>query len=231
MIDKKNFVAIIVIMLVGIVSTIMIAFSMQPGNPDGVNYIPKRVLDLQTGELGIPEAEAASEECNPRLEEVQSKIPFELLTPTVLPSNYALRSAGFLTEDSVLLKFSDQNTCGGNLSLKNGAIYLAAGLLDESSAATNGVDYTTKEHKRLTAAGISDTQIFNLDSTPTRYAVGYPAGVGESIIINEKNEVLLTENYDYPADLWVVDDSNGTIYRITAFMPLEDLVAIAESLE
>lgn len=230
---KRNSILIGSIAAFAVILTVSIYLQgQQSSNLVGIDYIPKHVLDLKTGEMGVQQAEAASQQCNPNIEEVKSKVPFKLLVPTVLPDGYDLRSAGSITDDSILLKFSDKDTCGENLSLKDGAIYYAAGLLSIATTETNGADYVAKEHARFIDAGINDAQIFNINDTSTRYAVGYPAGVGESLIINEKNgEVLLTENYDYAADLWVVDDQNHTVYRITAFMPLEDLVAIGKSLE
>lgn len=190
----------------------------------GITYIPKRILDLQTGDE-LPRAEAAST-CGQDLATVKSKAPFPILTPTMLPQGYMLKSVDFVAPDRATLQYSDGNVCGENAKkLRDGVIELVAGPLSTISDAKTGQEYIDSLMKNWANANATT---FDFGG---KYAVGYPAGVGTSRTIDENNVVVHTYKYDYPASIWLVDDSTGTVYRLTGYVPLEDLAKIAQSLK
>lgn len=190
----------------------------------GIVYIPKRILGIQTGNE-LPRAEATST-CGQDLATVKSKALFPILTPTTLPQGYSLKSVDFVSPDRATLQYFDGNVCGENAKrLRDGVFELVAGPLGTISDAKTGQEYAETQMKNWANANAT-TLVFG-----GKYAIGYPAGVGASRAIDENNVVVYTQNYDYPASIWIVDDSTGTAYRLTGYTPFEDLVKIAQSLK
>ncbi len=223
------------ITMVGIAGAVMLAIlafayaasltnSERNNDTNAVTYISKRILTLQTSNE-LPRADATSI-CGQSLDQVKADAKFPVLTPTTLPEGYSLKSADYLPPDRVTLQYADGNVCGEDAQkLKDGVIELVAGPLNTISDAKSGQEYVDKLVKNWEKANAT---AFDFDG---KHAVGYPAGVGTSEAIDENDEVVHTYQYDYPASIWVVDDSSGTVYRLTAYTPIEDLAAVARSLK
>lgn len=225
----KKIASIAGVAVLGVVLAVVFAAALvQSGNrssdEQGVTYIPKRILGLQTGDE-LPRAEAVST-CGQALDTIKSRAPFPVLTPTTLPQGYSLKSTDFVAPDRVTLQYSDGNVCGDNAKkLKDGVLELVAGPLSTISDAKTGQEYADNLAKSWRNANATT---FDFGG---KYAIGYPAGVGTSKTIDENNVVVHTYKYDYPASIWVVDDSTGTVYRLTGYVPLEDLSKVAQSLK
>jgi hypothetical protein len=216
-----------VVAVIGIVLAFA-ATAVGPASPENVTYIPKNVLTLQTGSAMLPEAEGATT-CGASLEDVRHNVGFTVRTPTVLPEGYALKAVDLSPPDSLYLKYSDRPVCGGDgMKLKDGALQLTQGPLRAMTTENSGSDYIKKQIPKYEELQM-DAKYIELENG--MIAFGYPAGVGVSEARDENNEVVHTEQYDYAADLWVFDDKTSSVYYFKAFMPLEDLVRIAESLE
>lgn len=218
------------IMVVGIAGAVILAilafaYSTLTNSKENntVIYIPKQILTLQTSNE-LPRADATSI-CGRSLDQVKADAKFPVLTPTTLPEGYSLKSADYLPPDRVTLLYADGNVCGENAQkLKDGVIELVAGPLNTISDAKNGQEYVNK----LVNWEKANATAFDFDG---KHAVGYPAGVGTSKAIDENDKVVYTYQYDYPASIWVVDDFSGTVYRLMAYTPIENLATIARSLK
>ncbi|MEP0824067.1 MAG: hypothetical protein HRF40_01125 [Nitrososphaera sp.] len=221
---KYQIASIAGVAILGALLVAVFAPTASPEGEQGMSYIPKRILGLQTGDE-LPSAEAA-EACGESLETIKSEAPFPVLTPGTLPEGYSLKSADYVPPDRVTLHYFDANVCGDNAGrLRDGVIELVAGPLNTITDARNGQEYVDRLVESWQKANAT---AFNFDGKP---AVGYPAGVGTSRAIDENGEVVHTYQYDYPASIWVVDDTTSTVYKLTGYIPLEDLTVIARSLK
>jgi|SRR5581483_6115868 len=224
---NKKIASIVGVAVLGAILTVVFAMTLtqsNSGDTQDITYIPKHVLGLQT-DNELPRAEATSA-CGQDLTTIKSKAPFRVVEPTVLPQGYSLKSTDFVAPDRVTLQYSDGNVCGENAKrLRDGVIELVAGPLSTISNAKTGQEYTDSLAKNWTNVNATT---FDFGG---KHAIGYPAGVGTSKATDENNIVVQTYQYDYPASIWVVDDSTSTAYRLTAYIPLEDLAKIAESLK
>ncbi|HEX6560920.1 MAG TPA: hypothetical protein VF016_02715 [Nitrososphaera sp.] len=195
---------------------------------NAMTYIPKHVLGLTTGDVPPSEDQSAST-CGESVDSAQAKVSFKMLTPHVLPEGYSLKAATAQPE-AVQLFYFDGNVCGeGNKSLKDGVVkVIAAPLTSADRDAKDGKEYVTKKYDTYVGSGMNATVISLKNGMQ---AVAYPAGVGTSKTIDENNRVIMEDNYDYAASIYAVDDTNHAVYRVQAFLPLEDLVSIAGSLQ
>jgi hypothetical protein len=223
----KMIASIAAVAVLGAIVTVVFATTLTQStssNEQGITYMPKRILGLQTGDE-LPRAEAAST-CGQALETIKSRTPFPVLTPTMLPQGYSLKSTDFVAPDRVTLQYSDGNVCGDNAKkLKDGVIELVAGPLSTISAAKTGQEYADSLARNWVNVNATT---FDFGG---KHAIGYPVGVGTSKTTDENNIVVHTYKYDYPASIWVVDDTTGTVYRLTGYLPLEDLAKITQSLK
>lgn len=191
-----------------------------------ISYIPKRILTLKVDDLSLPQVDA-SVICDETLASVKQKAPFPVLTPTVMLEGYSFKGAQYVEPSRVHLKYSDSNVCGENAkTLRDGVIEIIAGPLDTAFEAKNGTEFVAKFVENSASTKNVETFVFN-----GKKAVGFPAGVGKSIVIDENDTIINEGSFDYPATVFVVDDSSKMIYRLNGFVPLEDLVKISESLK
>jgi hypothetical protein len=223
---SKIIIPIGVAAVIGVI--LAFAASAGPTDSESMTYIPKRVLTLQTGSTMLPEAEAAAT-CGESLEHVRSIVSISVRTPTTLPEGYALKAVDFSPPNTIYMKFSDGPVCGGDgMKLRDGVIELNQGPLSALTTEKSGADYIQQQLPKYEASQMgAETYEF----ANGLIAIGYPAGVGTSEAIDENNVVVHSEKYDYPASIWAFDDRSQTIYYLKAYLPLEDLVKIAESLK
>lgn len=210
-------IAVVAISFVGIISI---------PTSDNITYIKKQILTISTEEQ-LPIAEAAVT-CDQSISEVKASAPFPVLTPTVMLEGYSLKGAEYIAPDRVSLKYSDGNVCGQNAkTLRDGVIEIIAGPLNTASDAKDGSEFVSRFVENAAKKNTEvQTYIFN-----GKNAVGYQAGLGKSLTIDENNQVILEESFDYPATVFLVDDNTKTLYRLNGFVPLEDLSYIAQSLK
>ncbi|MGI0016518.1 MAG: hypothetical protein ACREBU_24110, partial [Nitrososphaera sp.] len=114
------------------------------------------------------------------------------------------------------------------MKLRDGAIELVAAPLSALTTEKSGADYIAMQEPKYDEKGMNAQP---LDLSNGMKAIGYASGIGTSRAIDENDVAVHSEEYDYAADIWVFDDDTKTVYRITAFLPFEDLVKIAESLK
>jgi hypothetical protein len=219
-------IAAVIVISAAVIPTTLAGRTGEQGN---MTYIPKRVLTLQTQET-LPTAEAAST-CDNTLETARSQVPFPVKTPSVLPEGYRLQSVTVTPGVYVLMKYYDGAVCGPDgKSLRDGVLEIAADSFSQYTANENAEEYINRIANGYRDHGINAT---TYQFSPTIHAVAYPAGIGTSNAydVDQNNKLVHSYQYDYPASIRLVDDSNGTVHNLTAFLPVEDLVKIAESLK
>lgn len=228
----QNKRTILLISGIGVVALIAgLVVIVQLASPDAetltFTYIPKRVLTLSTGDVAAPYAEAAST-CGESLDSAREKASFTLLAPSVMLESYTLKAAVAQAE-LVQLFYSDGEVCGDNAkTLVDGVVRVYATPMSRATDAADGTQYVTEQQKFYQDNGISAT---TYSFSNGMKAVGYPAGIGTSNTIDEKGDNIMQSNYDYPATIFIIDDKEKVAYKFEAFIPLEDLVKIASSLQ
>lgn len=192
---------------------------------DKVTFIDKRLLPVSSGSTNYY-AEAAFQ-CGESLNTIKSKAPFAILTPKVLPSGYQLQGADYANADRVILRYSDSNVCGPDgKRLRDGVLEVV--VAPTSSLAKNGTAFINSEYEGFKSReSLAATKFTLSNGNP---AFGYPSGVGTSKTYGDNDQLMKEEKFDYPAVVFVADEKTQTLYGLKAFMPMEDLVKIAESL-
>ncbi|WP_148699917.1 hypothetical protein [Candidatus Nitrososphaera evergladensis] len=176
--------------------------------------------------------------CGQPIEIVKARAPFAVPLPTALPAGYSLQYADYSGVKEVFMEFYNSTICGGDgpKSLHDGTIEIRIDPFSERIAGTNaaeridGSQYTEGRFQTLQNAGSIDARKYAF-SDGNRHAVGYNAGTGTSVAVDENNVTIHAEQYDYPSSLWVVDDEKDIIYRLEAHMPIDELARIAESMK
>lgn len=171
----------------------------------------------------------ASLNCGKSLDEIQSQTPFDIKTPKLLPEGYSLRNTDNAAPGIILLFYADGNVCGDNAQgLDDGVIEIVIAFSpdgDDNEASgddflnhykakyeKNNVDYKTN----VTRNGL--------------YMIGTGEGKGKTTVIDENDDIIREEEFDDPARVRVLDTNSGAGYLFRAFMPLDDLMKIAQSL-
>lgn len=195
---------------------------------DAVTYIPKNVLSLQTGETDRLVAEA-SFNCGKSLDEIQSQTPIDILTPKVLPEGYSLRNTDNAAPGRILLHYADGNVCGDNAKrLTDGVIEIVIAYPPNGAENKADGEAFLNYYEGKYEDGNIDYQTIVTENG--LYMIAIEAGIGKSVTIDENDEIIHEDEFDYPARVRVFDKENGVGYMIKAFMPVEDLLNIAKSL-
>lgn len=224
----KSTSKIIITSIAAIVAISVIALALTLSSPrtdSDVTYIPKRVL---TPELETSPTYSEPVQCGESLESIRDRAPFRILVPALLPDGYALQGSDYSISDTVILAYADANVCGADgKKLKDGMLEIVVTTLD-SLGYTIGNDFVDAQARTYEGRELG-VQTYTFDNG--NRAIGYPVGIGTSKVIDENDNVINQENYNYPASVMMVDEDSKTAYSLRAFMPLEDLVKIAQSMK
>lgn len=195
---------------------------------DKITYIPKNVLTLQTGETNVQIAEA-SFNCGKSIQAIQAETPSKILTPKVLPQGYSLRGADNAAPGRIILKYADGNVCGENAKkLDDGVIEIVVAFSpDGENSSVNGQKFIESYAEKYDKNNIKYKSLVIKNNL---YVIGTEAGIGKSVVIDENNVIIHTEQYDDPARVYVLDESGKTAYVIRAFLPFGQILQIAQSL-
>lgn len=167
--------------------------------------------------------------CGKSLDEIQSQTPFDIKTPKLLPEGYSLRNTDNAAPGIILLFYADGNVCGENAKgLDDGVIEIVIAFSpDGDDNEVNGEDFLNHYKAKYEKNNVD----YHTNVTKNGlYIIGTGEGKGKTVVIDENDDIIREEEFDDPARVRVLDKHSGAGYLLRAFMPLDDLMKIAQSL-
>lgn len=221
---------------VALTSVVIFDLSNQPDKTGEITYLPLRILPEPANAVSLqappPNIGAG---CLPStLDEAQSKVPFKIRTPHVLPIGYKLQAVDVVTGLGgwVSLSYWDKSMCPFSESLDayvfKGVIRVNAYIPHEISQGdyVSGNDYLNKVLPTL-QGGLADVKSLALSG---KLGVGWSPFTGVNRVEDINGNVIKEDALPMPGAIWMLYEQDKIEYKVVANMPVEDIAKIAESL-
>ncbi|MCV0371931.1 MAG: hypothetical protein K5793_00020 [Nitrosarchaeum sp.] len=163
--------------------------------------------------------------CGPSLEQIRETAPIDILIPKNLPVGYSLKSTDNNHDGIILLNYAKGNTCGKDAhTLKDGKIEIVIAFSPDAPLDSSGEkfleQYKTQYRENNVAfqTSISDSGL---------YIIGTDGTKKQSVVDNNQ---IYEQNWIEPTRVHVFDEENSAGYKITAHLPLYEVMSIAMSL-
>lgn len=172
-------------------------------------------------------------ECLPSsLGDLANEITFQYKTPTVVPNGYDLQAIDHLEDNWLILYYWDQSMCPFEYTSRDfimgGAIAVVAYPMKDNVDASKYVnDFMGHPDRNTNANWHPITLEGNLGTQPAAGTEPFK-GTVSSYVNGDLEEQTKRQA---PAGITFVSQEDNVRYKIRAFMPLDDLKTVAESLQ
>ena len=163
--------------------------------------------------------------CGPSLEQIQSESSIDILTPQKIPIGYSLKSTDNIHPGIILLNYARGNTCGTDAhTLEDGKIEIVIAFSPNAPLESDGEKFLEQYKTQYMENNLG----FQTSVVDSRF---YMIGVDGVIqpLVDDNNNVY-DEKWIEPTRVHVFDEKNSAEYKITAHMPLYEVMSIAKSL-
>ncbi|MCV0409635.1 hypothetical protein [Nitrosopumilus sp.] len=162
--------------------------------------------------------------CGPSIEQIRAESSIDILTPKNLPVGYSLKSTDDIHPGIVLLNYARGNTCGPDAhTLEDGKIEIVIAFSPDAPLESDGETFLEQYKTQYRENNIG----FQTSVVDSRLYIIGVNGMMQQLV---DDDMIHDEKWIEPTRVHVFDEKNSAGYKITAHLPLYEVMSIAKSL-